>query len=272
MSQQASAAGINTNCLSQHARSSLRPRDPASDSHSHLPTPLEPRDWDLDAIPAPSLGSPLAGVVCRRDRWAALSFKVSIHTVALGCDVPDLINSVHRPVGGRTSTAKTGTTVLFQPVARLGAQTGHQQACMSIRSSVLIISRVEPRPSPTTGTTHMVPHWQRRNPGVPNVGAAATPINHGAADDRQTFLTLHRAPPSAVLRPMKRPQPIWTEHFSRYPSRGPFAPADRAGSTTRRRLHRVSAPDMVLSASDRGVRQRDWRHVLAQVPSTGDAS
>ncbi|PTB36813.1 hypothetical protein M441DRAFT_72884 [Trichoderma asperellum CBS 433.97] len=40
-------------------RSSLRLRDPASESHSHLATPLEPRDWDLDAIPAPSLGSPL---------------------------------------------------------------------------------------------------------------------------------------------------------------------------------------------------------------------
>lgn len=59
MSQQASAAGINANLTLYTQRSSLRPRAPASDSHSHLTTPLEPRDWDLDAIPAPSLGSPL---------------------------------------------------------------------------------------------------------------------------------------------------------------------------------------------------------------------
>ncbi|TFB04333.1 hypothetical protein CCMA1212_003425 [Trichoderma ghanense] len=33
----------------------------------------------------------------------------------------------------------------------------------------------------------------------------------------------------------------WTELFGFYPSPGPFAPAGRAGSTTRRRLHRASS-------------------------------
>lgn len=80
---------------------------------------------------------------------------------------------------------------------------------------------------------------------MPNFGAAATPINHGAAYDRQTFLTpstarhplCRAAPNEETAAGMRFAAPIWTELFSVYPSHGPFAPADRAGSTTRRRLH-----------------------------------
>jgi hypothetical protein len=181
-------------------------------------------------------------------------------------------------------TGKTGTTVCFQPVAHLRAQTGHQQrtpwpglACMSIRSSaaqssnyIQILAKALPL-RPVRRTLYWMElclawhgtEWQSRNPCAPNFGAAATPINHGAAYDRQT-LSLTLLPPPTARHPLCRAAPnqepaagmrfaapIWTELFSVYPSHGPFAPADRAGSTTRRRLHHVSPPDMVLSASDR---------------------
>lgn len=64
MSQQATASLSSRN--RQTRTDSIRKKQPPAKGPgerqpfpSTVTTPLEPRDWDLDAIPAPSLGSPL---------------------------------------------------------------------------------------------------------------------------------------------------------------------------------------------------------------------
>ncbi|UKZ62433.1 uncharacterized protein TrAtP1_003682 [Trichoderma atroviride] len=136
--------------------------------------------------------------------------------------------------------------------------------------------------------------WQRRNPGVPNFGAAATPINHGAAYDRQAFSDPPpRATLAAVLRPMKRPQPacdsqrpsgrsilVSTPVMARSLPRTGLAQPRGGVSTTSlpptwfcqpRTGSGCAVGALVGALAGRGVRQRDWRHVLAHVPSTSGA-
>jgi hypothetical protein len=170
---------------------------------------------------------------------------------------------------------------------------------MSIRSSVLIISSSLAKAFPydryDAHCTLRSCVWHSRNPCVPNFGAAATPINHGAAYDRQTFFLPPplRATLSAVLRPMKRPQPAYDSQRSSgrnilvstpvmarsLPRTGLAQP--RGGVSTAHLLPtwfcqpRTGSSCAVGALVGLGVRQRDWRHVRVQgrvqVPSTGDA-
>lgn len=126
----------------------------------------------------------------------------------------------------------------------------------------------------------------------PTLARPQHPSNHGAAYDRQAFSDPPlRATLSAVLRPMKRPQPacdsqrpspsgrsflVSTPVMARsLPRTGLAQP--RGGVSTTSLLPtwfcqpRTGSSCAAGALVGLGVRQRDWRHVLVQVPSTSGA-
>lgn len=156
-------------------------------------TPYPRRPWD----PPCWLSLPSGPMRC------PARCKVSVYFV-------HLVNSVHKPVvpahgknwDNRLHPACRASWSPNRRSAKAGGRPGLHVDKKQRSNYILRRARlVKPRSSPTTGTTHIVGTyvWHNRNPCVPNFGAAATPINHGAAYDRQTFsYPLHCPPPSLV--------------------------------------------------------------------------
>lgn len=107
--------------------------------------------------------------------------------------MPDLINSVHRPVGGRTSPrqklgqpSSSSLSRIFEPkqaisktdaLAWPGLHVDKEQRSNYIQSLAMAFpyDRYDAHCTLLYGVVSGMA-WQSRNPCVPNFGAAATPI------------------------------------------------------------------------------------------------
>ncbi|KAH0498552.1 hypothetical protein TgHK011_005804 [Trichoderma gracile] len=151
----------------------------------------------------------------------------------------------------RTRYGETSSSDPCLPQTYLVQSTGYECSQPPMRDS-----------EPSCAQLHMSRHLRGQYTAsesfcVPNTGAAAGGQRARQQHASTTALLMtggyFLTPPpvaatlSPVLRPMTAMLPagrlaalVWTELLGLYPSPGPFAPAGRAGSTTRRRLHRAS--------------------------------